>query len=73
VRSFSGVQETSFLSLTDPLPIVPALISDLCEAGARAWRKAFGRNGTQSDLGRPPDLVERPLASDVVRPNSEGD
>jgi D-aspartate ligase len=66
VRSFSGVQETSFLSLTDPLPIVPALISDLCEAGARVWRKAFGRNGTQSDLGRPPDLVERPLASDVV-------
>lgn len=53
VKSFSGVQETSFLSLTDPLPIVPVLIGDLREAAVRAWKTAFGyHRRTQSDAGK---------------------
>lgn len=70
IKSFSGIREASFLSITDPLPIVPVLASDLGELGFRLWRKAQMYGGRPQPEAEPArDLVYRPEASDALPPS----
>jgi D-aspartate ligase len=52
IRSFRGVQETSFLSLGDPLPILPVLLQDVYELAKRSVKRFRHPNRTPRDVHR---------------------
>jgi predicted ATP-grasp superfamily ATP-dependent carboligase len=52
LKSFHGVEETSFLSLTDPLPAAGMAISDLRRLGAKIFRRGRRPGKAPARTGR---------------------